>query len=216
MFEASESSQYRIGEAMNRKDRGKTRNIVVGIALFAAVFFIFGCGASILDSSNIMSSEAGLKPGLSVVYVHGFWRNLYQMPGEEKARKTGFKGEPIPNLNHRFGKGVNLFDSGRPMGIGLYLDGFIKFDDSGIYEFKANTNDGFRLTIAGEKIIEDSEMHSDRFSNTVTVTVSKAGWYPVQIQYFQRKGTATIELYWKRPGDAEKSIIPPEAFAHAS
>ncbi len=34
--------------------------------------------------------------------------------------------------------------------------------------------------------------------------------------YFQRKGTATLELYWKPPGqeDADFVLVPAEAFAH--
>ncbi len=214
---------------MKRSNCGKNgctaRISIVGIALCLALFSFFGCagsganrtdaGALVLDSPNAKVSETDLEPGLSVVYVHGFWRNLYQMPSEERARKSGFQGEPIPNLNHRFGEGP-VFASGRAKGVGLYLDGFIKFEKPGNYEFQANTNDGFRLTVNGEKIIEDSIFHSDRLSKTETVKVNEAGWYPLKIQYFQRKGTATIELYWKRPGDAEKSIIPPEAFARAS
>lgn len=202
----------------------KTKALSMFILLFSGLFFLNGCaslevertdtGAINLGPPNVQVSETSLKPGLSVIYVGGFWRNLYQMPSEERAAKIGSKGVPIANLNHRFGQG-QVFGSGKSKGVGLYMDGFIKFEKPGVYSFQARSNDGFRLTINGAKIIEDSSWHSDRLSKMETVLVNEAGWYPLKVRYFQRKGTSTIELYWKRPGEEEKSIVPAQAFAHA-
>ena len=38
----------------------------------------------------------------------------------------------------------------------------------------------------------------------------------LDLLYFERKGTSTLELYWKQPGDEDggMALVPAEAFAH--
>ena len=36
----------------------------------------------------------------------------------------------------------------------------------------------------------------------------------VIVEYFQRKGTAAIMLYWQPPGSSDLSIIPAKAYGH--
>ena len=50
--------------------------------------------------------------------------------------------------------------------------------------------------------------------NHAVQSIEEAGWYPMLIKYFQKKGTAALSLYWKPPGAAEFSVIPAEAYAH--
>jgi len=54
----------------------------------------------------------------------------------------------------------------------------------------------------------------DRYTEIGTASISETGWYPILIRYFQRKGTATVKLYWKKPGDKDFSVIPEAAYAH--
>ena len=120
---------------------------------------------------------------------------------------SGWTGNPILILNHRFGKG-EVFDSGSSRGVGMEITGFIHFSGPGPYIFKAKSNDGVRITI------NDEEFHSDRYSQPGTVEVKKSCWYPLVISYFQRKGTAMLELYWKTPAASTFSIVPAEAYTH--
>jgi hypothetical protein len=78
----------------------------------------------------------------------------------------------------------------------------------------ALSNDGIRVEICSKMILTDPDVHSDRLSPQVLIDIPKPGWYPILVQYFQRKGTAAIELQWKLPGKAEFSVIPAEAYAH--
>ena len=39
------------------------------------------------------------------------------------------------------------------------------------------------------------------------------GWYSIEIDYYQRKGTAALRLKWTPPG-GEESVVPVEVFAH--
>jgi hypothetical protein len=159
-------------------------------------------------------SEPMLLPGLGVIYFDRFFTHVDQMPGEQSAHKTGRKGSPIGNLNHRFGKG-KVFDSGRSQGVGVQIAGFIRMSTPGTYEFKARSNDGIRVFLGDTMIIDDPAVHSDRFSNEKAVEIRNSGWYPLKILYFQKKGTATIELFWKEPSVSVFQIVPPGALAHS-
>lgn len=155
-----------------------------------------------------------LQPGLSVLYFDKFFeRHIDKLPVGKEALKRGKAGKPIPYLNHRFGEG-NVFDSKNNRGIGMQMTGLLRFDRTGGYGFKVKSNDGFRMFVSDQLVLDDPTVHAERFSMPVTVQVDAAGWYPVMIQYFQRKGTATVELFWQPPGAADFMIVPAEAYAH--
>lgn len=155
-----------------------------------------------------------LRPGLSVLYFDKFFeRHIDKLPVGKEALKRGKPGKPIPYLNHRFGES-NVFDSRNNRGIGMQMTGLLRFDQPGDYVFRVKSNDGFRMFVGDRMILDDPTMHGDRFSAPGTVQMDIAGWYRLMIQYFQRKGTATVELYWQPPGAADFSVVPAEAYAH--
>ena len=50
----------------------------------------------------------------------------------------------------------------------------------------------------------------------VQATVAEPGWYPLDILYFERKGTSTLQLFWLPPGaSGDRVLVPAEAFGHA-
>lgn len=148
-------------------------------------------------------------PGLSTIYFDKFIRKLNQLPPPSQGRP----GAPVLQLNHRFEKN-EVFASGRSRGIGVQLSGLIHLEQPGIYQFKAMANDGIALRIDDQLIFTDPTVHGDRFSPTGTFTATKDDWYPILIRYFQRKGTATLILYWQQPGDSSFEVIPAAAYAH--
>ncbi|MDD3619216.1 MAG: PA14 domain-containing protein [Desulfobulbaceae bacterium] len=162
--------------------------------------------------ADIRSGE--LQPGLAVYYVYDFYRTTSQMlKSEELIRKMGKPGPPLPLLNHRFGGG-KVFDSGEEKGVGAHMYGFLHFAEPGDYMFQAYSNDGFELYINGHLLVSDPSVHKGRMSAPGRITVARGGWFPVEIRYFQRKGTAALELYWQPPGAAGPAIVPAEVYAH--
>lgn len=154
-----------------------------------------------------------LRPGLAVLYFkHRFVRNLDALPGKI-AGEWGWSGEPIPYLNHQFGRS-NIFGSGTNRGIALELSGYIRLDQPGTYRFQVNSNDGIRVYIDGDRLIDDPAYHSDRLSPAAAMTVQKPAWYSLRMRYFQRKGTAALQFYWQPPGEASFSIVPAAVLAH--
>jgi hypothetical protein len=165
-------------------------------------------------SAPALISTTDLSPGLAVIYLDKFYRKLAQMPNLPEATSKGRSGRPIPLLNHQFGKDGLVFDSGEKTGIGMVMTGYLHLAKPGEYCFQALSNDGIELVLDQKLLFEDPTVHKDRLSPIGIADVDSGGWYPLTLRYFQRKGTATLKLYWKPPGAMEFSIVPKKIYAH--
>ena len=148
-----------------------------------------------------------------VDYLEFFERNLDSIPGNGSSSFRKKTGKPIFELNHQFGK-EEIFDSGTNRGVAMRMLGYLVIKEEGLYQLQALSNDGVKVMLSGETVISDPEQHSDRLSNIGNVTIDKAGHYPLQVEYFQRKGTAALKLFWKTPGSENFVPIPANAYVH--
>jgi len=184
-------------------------------AMVALVLLAIPQGAAAeqaVKPSSPQPKPAALKPGLAVIYHFSMVRNMRQLRRYAEPRK-GDVGKPLPQLNYHTGYG-KVLTTDRNIGVGAKIHGFIKFDKPGIYQLKVHSNDGVQLYLSGKLVFEDPVVHSDEMSDPIPVRIDKPGWYPLLIWYFQRKGTATLELYWQSPGGSESVLVPATAFAH--
>ena len=154
-------------------------------------------------------------PGLSVVYAACKIRHIDKMPGRKWMAEKGVPGEPIRIIAHKFGSG-EVFDSGKRRLVCVQMQGYLNFEETGHYRIKANSNDGIRVFLDNKMILNDPDGHSDRFTSTAEIEITQAGRYLILVRYFQRKGTATLEMYWKTPGADRFDIIPATAYSHNS
>ena len=76
----------------------------------------------------------------------------------------------------------------------------------GVYTFFAYSDDGMRLWLDGELVID--AWSAGMGSHDETVTVDRAGSHRVVVEYFERTGDAEIQIHWRRtdlfpvwPGD---------------
>ena len=85
-----------------------------------------------------------------------------------------------------------------------------------LYIFAAQSNDGLSVDIGGKTVVYDPDVHADRYSQPVEVEIKTAGWYPLDVWYFERKNTSTLRLYWLKPDEEEGSmtIVPKDVFGH--
>ena len=163
---------------------------------------------------NPQPSEPSRSPGLKVVYFYEFFkRNIHDLPKDGLAKLLGKPGKPITSVNHQFHDGP-VFDSGESRGVGMRMTGMIHLPETGSYTFRVLSNDGILFYLSDQLIIEDPDVHSDRWSIPAVVSVQQAGWYPLRVEYFQRKGTAALRFYWRTPGMQTFTPIPAQAYAH--
>jgi hypothetical protein len=67
--------------------------------------------------------------------------------------------------------------------------------DSGLYRFYARADDGIRVEVDGERIID--EWHTSNASETYTAEVSLSGSLDVMVEYFERGGNAKVSFWWE-------------------
>lgn len=166
------------------------------------------------DGLPVNVNGKNLKQGLNVLYFDNKFGHIDEMPkNEETIAKFGRPGLPILKLDHQFGKG-EIFASGKKQEVGVLMRGYLHLDRPGNYLFQALSNDGFQLIIDGKLIISDPKVHSDRLSEPGQFNVEQGGMFPVEIKYFQRKGTASLRLFWQPSGASMYSIIPGGVYSH--
>ena len=124
-------------------------------------------------------------------------------------------GAPILIIAHQFGSG-EVFGSGESREVCVQMRGYLNFKEPGIYLIKANSNDGIRVFLNNKMILNDPDQHADRFTSKAEIEIKQPGHYAVLVRYFQRKGKATLEMYWKTPGADKFDIIPAMAYSHDS
>lgn len=158
-------------------------------------------------------ADAQLSPGLAVCYIYGFIRHIREMV-EWEGHKDCKAGKPLKRLNSRAGKDLVL-TSDNDDGVMALITGLIHFEKTGSYAFAFESNDGVRLEIDGHMVVEDPDVHGDRFSDIGTIDVGEPGWYPLTVRYFERKNTSTLRFYWQPPGhDGTMPLVPKQALAH--
>lgn len=159
-------------------------------------------------------ADGDLQPGLAALYFYEDFRDIDKMPTKPEALAKGVKGEkPILKVEGKSREG-ELFNSGSNSLYGIHMTGFIKFDKPGDWVMGAISNDGVRVKVADQVVADDPTVHADRPTQPVVVKVPAAGWYPLQIQYFQRKYTAQLQLLWQAPDGAAMAVVPGEALSH--
>jgi hypothetical protein len=167
-----------------------------------------------LSPAKALSPTSSLIPGLTVLYfIDIFAGHIDQLPSGKAATQKGKPGKPILFLDHNFSN-QSVFDSGKKSGVGLELNGLIRLSPAGSYRFKALSNDGIRVYIGGHMVLDDPDVHGERFCGPSTVTVDQEGWYDLKVRYFQRKGSAALSLQWQPPGQQDFTPVPAEAYRH--
>jgi hypothetical protein len=154
-------------------------------------------------------------PGLSVVYFYKKIRHINEMPNSKQMAEKGVPGEPIHMIDHQFGSG-EVFGSGERQGVCVQMQGYLNFTNTGVYRIKAKSNDGIQVFLDKKMILNDPDVHAERFTSAAEIEIREPGHYVVLVRYFQRKGTATLEMYWKTPGAETFDIIPAMAYSHDS
>lgn len=170
-----------------------------------------------LQPMSPQPGPADLTPGLAVRYYFAEWDFMWEMERSIR-RQDGIQGAPIPVIDTFYeGYSKDVLTADRTQGVGALLNGLIHFDTPGVYHLAMWSNDGVRLEIGGQFIHEDPDKHSNRLSKNIPVEITEPGWYPININYFQKKGTWALDLLWFKPGEVpegDAAVVPAEAYAH--
>jgi len=91
------------------------------------------------------------------------------------------------------------------------LTGYVKIPSDGLYFFYTNSDDGSRLHLAGQLVVDNDRPHPVReIGGQIRL---KAGLYPITATFFERDENQLLEVAWEGP-KREKQEIPPELLFH--
>jgi len=88
--------------------------------------------------------------------------------------------------------------------------GLVKADFDETYTFYAKVDDGVRLWVGGQKLIDKWITTGTNKEYAATVTLKKGKSYVIQMDYFENTGNATAQLRWSSPSTG-KQVIPETA-----
>ena len=138
------------------------------------------------------------KPGLRYNYYTGTFRAVKDFENMEPD-KSGVASNFT--IEQREKEGFFGFD----------FTGYIEIPEDGLYTFYLTSNDGSKLYLAEQTLIDNDGLHP-AIERSKTLGL-KAGIYPVVVKYFQEGGTNMLRLSWKGPG-FEKEEIPGDVLMH--
>lgn len=191
--------------------------------------YVAGGGSSYTEPFHFVSLLNGIRamaPGVKVNYVKGTLPAVEDHAGSsvfytgKGSRERGLKaayfnnqqltGQPVVTRTERF---VNHIWSGKPDVDQLTADhfsirftGVIRPEKTGQYKIGVKGDDGYRLWINGEKVIE--EWH-DQGANlkTHSMILKKGNEYDVKLEYYENGGTAQITFaYYQEKVDFSTAI----------
>ena len=142
-------------------------------------------------------SLTSAKPGLKYDYFEKFFVTTEDLDKVEPV-SSGITG----NFNFSEKQKENYF--------GFRYSGYIKVPKDGIYTFYLKSNDGSRLYIDGEELIENDANHG-AVEEPGSVTL-KAGYHPIMVKYMQCGGGKSLLVSWDGPGMTKHEIQSRELF----
>jgi hypothetical protein len=127
--------------------------------------------------------------------------------------KEGKAGAPIKTLSHQMDAGTILTSEATDF-VGAHITGYLRLDTTGTYRFQITNNDGVRFHLGGARIHDDPGTGPARTSAPIPIDVTEKGWYALEIWYFEKRGTATLEVLWSPPGESAMTNLPADAMKH--
>ena len=160
-------------------------------------------GGSLVEHTEKIFSK-DLVPGLTYKYYD------VTNPNGSFANKP-FKIETInAPINYWWANG-QVLNSNKSDHVGLNISGFITVPKSGNYKFRVRTDDGVRVKISDNNVINAWYRQAPAYHESSNVKLDM-GSYKIEVDWYEWGGYAVFQLYWKTPGSNSWEVIPKEMF----
>ncbi|MGD8451505.1 MAG: alpha-L-fucosidase [Phycisphaerae bacterium] len=146
-------------------------------------------------------TEAGATSGLQYEYYEGKWDVLPDFD-TLNAVKTG----RVDNFTYA--------PRNRPDGFAFRYRGYVAVPDDGVYTFSTVSDDGSRLYIGDQLVVNNDGPHS-AFERSGQIALA-AGLHPITVTFFERTGDDALEVWWAGPGIPRERIPDAALSAPAS
>ncbi len=133
-----------------------------------------------------------LKPGIRYSYFEGEWNNL-----PDFKTITPVKSGVLANFDFSPRQEVERF--------GFEYTGFIRVPETGVYAFFTDSDDGSRLYLGDEMVVDNDGLHG--MVEKRGVIALAAGLHPLRVTFFEKTGGDDLKVYYKTE-KSEKQAAP--------
>lgn len=95
----------------------------------------------------------------------------------------------------------------RPTHFSVRWTGEVMAPTTGTYNFYTESDDGVRVWVNGQEIINNWTDHAAKL-NSGSINLVAGQKYSIKMEYYQDKGLAVAKLGWIKPNATSQSIIP--------
>jgi outer membrane protein assembly factor BamB len=149
-------------------------------------------------TTNAVVTYARLVPGIRYTY--------YETVPADGDWQTFAALKPVTN---GIAATISQASRKRPDNYALRFEGFIRAPAPGRYTFSLNSDDGSRLYVGTNLVVNNDGMHGPQeVAGSVDLS---AGDHPIRVTFYQGGGPDLLEAYWVVPGGTRQPI-PRDAF----
>lgn len=149
-------------------------------------------------------APGSVQPGLAVDYAYP--ASVKWLGEATRALDQGAKrGLPLKGLDYPDeGVGAEALTSGRAELVAARIEGWIKFDQAGVWRLEFHSNDGLEVSLSGIRVYVHDGRHACDTQGWVEVNVPAPGWYELKATWFQRFQSSCLMLKVQEPGGATR------------
>ncbi len=168
---------------------------ILGIVAALGLVCASALAAAPLKLTPANPQPSGLKSGLSVSY--GYAPDKFKSLSLARSiyKSAAKPGKPLRGLDYRDTEfGENTLTSTTPWYLTARITGYFKFDAPGIYDIEFFVNDGLDATIGGQRVGHADGINPCEGTVVTQVEAPVAGWYDLDVFYYQNAGTACLMM----------------------
>jgi alpha-L-fucosidase len=143
-------------------------------------------------------NRAGGTPGIQYAYYRGDWERIPDFASLSPEKQGTLEQFALSPATHK-----EYF--------AFRFQGYIHVPEDGLYRFYVASDDGSRLYIGDEPVVDNDGLHGPTESNGLIVL--EKGLHPICVDFFQRTGGVDFEVAYSGPG-IDKQTIPSSILSH--
>jgi MSHA biogenesis protein MshQ len=98
-------------------------------------------------------------------------------------------------------------------GFSARWSGFLVAPATGSYVLQTVSDDGVRLVLNGQTLIDQWNDHSPTTHTANSVNLVAGQRVPIRLDFYENGGGATVRLQWRTPGQASFVAVPRDRLA---